>query len=178
MSPKSLIKMLQTKPQNCDQTDTEKQLTKNTYISYAIVRGNWLLAALKLPDGTASLSFSNAGADASLLRAAIAQQYQDALNDIGIDTAQLALSSAVDNTPEKPIVTFSAQESCKALFAIMADQDRFATESLRFMGATVVHAAAGLERGTVPRSLRAMGIDRQALQKAAEHIIVTRSAAA
>lgn len=139
---------------------------------------HWLLAALELPDGTANLSFSNAGADASLLRAAIAQQYQDALNDIGIDTAQLALSSAGDNTPEKPIVTFSAQESCKALFAIMADQDRFATESPRFMGATVVHAAAGLERGTVPRSLRAMGIDRQALQKAAEHIIVSRSAAA
>lgn len=138
---------------------------------------HWLLAALELPDGTARLAFERVGADADHLQAAIAQQYEDALSNIGIETSGLYIPENIAGLSTKNRSTFQAQASCNALFAIMTNEERI-DDKAPFMGATIVQAAPYLEKGTVPRSLQAMGIDRKTLSITAEQIIDERSAAA
>jgi len=135
---------------------------------------HWLLAALDLPDGTAGLAFERIGADASGLRAAIEQQYDDALRELGIQTEALNIPEHLGaaNRKKKPII-FQAQASTNALFARFAEEIKNNKKS-PFMGATVVQAAGRLTKGTLPRALHTMGIDGDMLSAAAAEIIAER----
>ena len=119
-----------------------------------------LLAATALPDGTATAALARVGVDPDGLRAAIEAAHASALTSVGVGTgtAEAALrgpaTGPMRSTPQ-------AQQVFRAAVA----SARSARAPLR--GAHVVAAVCDLERGTVPRALAAMGVDRRQLADAA-----------
>ena len=121
-----------------------------------------LLAALKLPDGTARRAFERVGADPGALRQAIEDQHTEALRAIGIDadTAELA-------GPTAPLANGVYRSSGSAQSAFQAAGTLARKTRSQLVGAHVVLAIADMEHGTAVRALRARGIDIDALAAAA-----------
>lgn len=125
-----------------------------------------LLAALDLPDGSARRAFARLGVDPDRLEAALANQDVEVLVAIGVDPrhAERLRQPAPLAPPTGSGVyrsTASAQEAFQAAGALARSQ------KAPFVGAHVVAAAAGMEHGTVPRLLAAIGVERSALAAAA-----------
>lgn len=125
---------------------------------------HFVLSAFNLPDGTAKRVFDRIGADPDNFIGAIKQQYSDALSSVGIS------HDVIEDAPE-PIEDSklfhgsqpSGQAVMKSLYASKQDdKDR------PLLGAHVVAVAADMEFGTVARALKAMGVDRSQLAKAAK----------
>jgi len=123
---------------------------------------HFLLAALDLPDGGARRAFASAGADPDALKAAIAAQYDDALDKIGVDLGGLAEPVAATARPGPYIAAPSGQ----ALMRRLADDHGSGRRAL-LGGAHVVAVAAEAPHGVVARALRVMGVDRDKLRQAA-----------
>jgi len=124
---------------------------------------HFVLSALNLSDGTAKRVFDRIGANPDNFLSAIKQQYTDALSSVGIN------HDAIETDPE-PIENSklfhnskpSGQAVMKSLYVSkQGDKDR------PLLGAHVVAVAADMEFGIVARALKAMGIDRSQLAKAA-----------
>lgn len=128
---------------------------------------HFLLAALDLPDGTARRAFAAVGADADGVRAAIAKQYADALNRLGLPEA-LAVHAVEDGPPPSRRAVFDAAPSGKAVMQALAD-GRGGHDPLS--GAHVVAVVAAMPHGVAARALRAMGVDAETLQAAAQRIL-------
>ena len=145
---------------------------------------HWVLAALEMPDDSARRAFERINADHHLLRDALQKQYRDALESIGIDAAALAIPEGAGTpAPTEPedFQGFKAQASTRALFAQMADDGHSnapLSEVPAFSSAIVVHSASKLDRGSLPRALETMGVNREALRSAAAAVISELSAAA
>ncbi|RXZ63967.1 Clp protease N-terminal domain-containing protein [Pelagerythrobacter rhizovicinus] len=125
-----------------------------------------LLAAFDLPDGTARLAFERVGADPLALRAAVADQYDDALRAMGIDS---------ENMPE--ITGTSPLRAKRGAFAaapsgqeVMQELSARRGNHRPLLGAHVVAVVADMPHGVVARALRGMGIDRDALKAEAEAV--------
>jgi ATP-dependent Clp protease ATP-binding subunit ClpA len=122
-----------------------------------------LLAAVALPDGTARRAFERLGVDPGGLSAAIAAQHADALRAIGIDPGE----TAALETPAAPASgVFRATPSAQVVFQRAVDLSG-TPKPRRLLGAHVVVAVCEMERGTVARALRLMGVDRDRLAAAA-----------
>ena len=122
-----------------------------------------LLAALALPDGSAQRAFAHIGADPARLRQAIATQHTEALRGIGIaGVDEDALDAATPDVMPPAKGVFRATAQAQAAFRAAVDLAKTQKPS-RLVGAHVVAAVAELEDGTAARTLRGMGIDRQAL---------------
>jgi hypothetical protein len=119
-----------------------------------------LLAALDLPDGTGRRAFERLGADPDGLRAAIAAQDAAALRSVGIEPPDDALLGAAEPAGGP----FRATASGRAAFGAASE---LARAEGGLLGAHVVLAVARLEHGTSARALAAMGVDREALARAA-----------
>lgn len=140
-----------------------------------------VLSALELPDGTARKAFARIHADPDGFRAAIARQYGEALQNIGI-----ALPPDAAITDEASPVTagkglFKAQASFDALMQTLARDimpgEKKADSSARLLGAHVILAATAAQYGVAVRAFRAMGIDPAKLAEAATaEIIASRMA--
>lgn len=123
---------------------------------------HFLLSALELPDGSAQRVFERVGADAGQFRAAIKKQYSDALSAIGVDAKIMAgeVEPVTSNRvlhSSKP----SGRAMMKELYALKShDRDR------PLLGAQVVGVVAGMQQGVAARSLKAMGLDRDAVLSA------------
>lgn len=127
---------------------------------------HFVLAALELPDGTARRAFERIEVDPGGFRNAIAEQYQEALRNAGIDLP-LHLTTDDDTTPRAPGAgLYEAQPSGKALVQQLVAQ-RKSDLDVPLLGAHVVIAAIAARHGVAVRALRVMGIDFQRLADAA-----------
>jgi ATP-dependent Clp protease ATP-binding subunit ClpA len=127
---------------------------------------HFLLTALELPDGTARKAFERVHVDPNGFRAAIIQQYQDALRNVGIESPQ---HSAI-NDEIVPMLSstgmYKAQPSAQALMQQLVIQ-RKSDPSVPLLGAHVIIAVTSAQYGVAARALRAMGIDLKNLTEAA-----------
>jgi ATP-dependent Clp protease ATP-binding subunit ClpA len=132
-----------------------------------------LLSALGLPDGSAARTFHALGVDADGIRAALRAEQSDALVAAGVPRE--AADAMADPRPLDaagvPLV-YGAGPSARELFQAAGRLARSSQQ--RLAGAHVVVAVAGLERGTVPRVLDRLGVDRARLADAARAQLAVR----
>ena len=116
---------------------------------------HFVLAALDLPDGSARRVFERVRADPDGYRAAIAQQYENALRNVGIalpeGAAGFADAAAIASGPK----LYSGQPSAQALMRHLADQEK---NGAPLLGAHVILAATDSQYGVAVRALQAMGV--------------------
>lgn len=117
-----------------------------------------VLAALGLPDGGAARAFERLGVTADHLREAIARQYQEPLEALGLDVA-LTPEPLVD--VGKPRL-YRAAPSGQALIQALAE-DR----SAQLTSARVLAVAADQPHGVLGRALKLMEIEPARLKEAA-----------
>jgi hypothetical protein len=122
-----------------------------------------LMAALALPDGTATGAFGRLGVDPEGLPGAIRSQHADALRAVGIDPGEAG-------PLEVPVPdgrgVFRATPAGQAAFRRAVELSG-TSKPRRLLGAHVVVAVCEMEHGTVARSLRHLGVDREELAAAA-----------
>jgi ATP-dependent Clp protease ATP-binding subunit ClpA len=132
-----------------------------------------LLAAIGLPDGSATRVLGRHGVDADSLRAALRDEQSDALVTAGV--AREAAEAMADPTPlgaaGAPLL-YASGPSAREVFQEAGKLARSSRQ--RLAGAHVVAAVAGLERGTMPRVLDRLGVDRQQLAAAARAELAAR----
>lgn len=127
---------------------------------------HFLLAALDLPDGTARRVFERLGADAGDVRAAVHRQYADALSRIGVDAASFeAIDDASSPLPPGGGL-YKAAPSGEAVMQALSRREG-AQGRGPLLGAHVVAAVAALKQGVAARTLRAMGLEPEAVARAA-----------
>ena len=125
-----------------------------------------LLSAIGLPDGSAGRVLGSLGVDADRIRTALREEQADALVAAGVprDRAEAMAEPTPLGAGGAPIL-YGAGPSAREVFQ---DAGKFARSlKQRLAGAHVVAAVAGLERGTMPRVLDRLGVDRQQLADAA-----------
>ena len=125
---------------------------------------HFMLAALKLPDGTAERAFVRVGADRAELTDAIRRQYEAALRDVGFPAGP-----AVATRPGPPMMAntpYRASPSGQEVMRALAEARRGAG-ARPLVGAHVIAVVAGLEHGVAARALRLLGVDRAALRLSA-----------
>ncbi len=126
---------------------------------------HFVLAALELPDGTARKAFERIQLDPNSFRTAIAQQYDDALRNIGIELPQHTSSDGAVSIPAGTGV-YKAQPSARALMQQLITQQK-ADADVPLLGAHVIMAVTTTHYGVAVRALRAMGVDLTRLAEAA-----------
>lgn len=121
-----------------------------------------LLAATRLPDGTAAQALARVGIDPQRLRDAIWEAH--ALAAVGIEVEHGSGDGSRLRASATGVFRSSpqAQQVFRAAVALSKS-----TKPSRLTGAHVVAAACDLQHGTVPRALAALGIDRDRLREAA-----------
>jgi len=123
-----------------------------------------VLAALQLPDGTASRALERLGSSSDDFGAALDAQEAEDLERIGVHAPGDRINAELP-VPTAPTGVYKREASAQQLFQAAGDDARRGGGSL--VGAHVLRAAAALERGPTARALRRMGIDRDALREAA-----------
>lgn len=123
---------------------------------------HFVLAAIDLPDGTARKAFESVNADAGGFRSAIALQYQQALDSVGIRSD----AGAPASVPAGSGAYRSRPQAGPMLEQLAKRERRDVSEPL--LGAHVIAAIAATEHGVAARAFKAMGIDRHALASAAK----------
>ena len=142
---------------------------------------HFVLSALELPDGTARRAFKRVHADPDGFRAAIARQYEDALQSIGMALPpEAAFADEAGPVAAGPGL-YKTQASADTLMQTLA-RDIMAKEhksnsAASLLGAHVILAATSAQYGVAVRAIRAMGIDPTKLAEAATaEIIANRMA--
>ena len=135
---------------------------------------HFLLAALELPDGSARRVFQRVQADPFELPLAVTRQYDDALRYVGIDPDHITSINGASPPLAKPGGLYRAAASGQAVMQNLSAL-RKKDKDIPLLGAHVVAAIAEQKQGVAARSLRAMGIDLDALQAAANEEIRTAS---
>jgi len=131
---------------------------------------HFLLAAMALPDGTARRAFERVGADPDTLRAAIAKQYSDALNRMGIDLTAMDTEHHIPEPVTSNRMLYDTKPSGQAVMKALYEQ-RTENKNIPLLGAHVVAVIASMEQGVAARSLLTMGIDQNALGAAAKQTL-------
>lgn len=126
---------------------------------------HFLLAALDLPDGAARLAFERAGLSPCDLRAAIQQQYDDALRALGLQ-AEVPGGSPMSANMGLYHAAASGQDVVHQLTATRKGRGPL-------HGAHVVSLIADMSDGVAARALRALGVDAAVLKATADEIAET-----
>lgn len=123
---------------------------------------HFLLSALNLPDGSAERVFYQMGIDADTFRDGVAQQYDEAFNQINIDDGTLV------SEIEQVEVKWMFQSSKPSGEAVMEQLHtlRKSDTSKPLMGAHVVAVVASMNHGVAARAFRSIGIDSGSLVQA------------
>lgn len=124
-----------------------------------------VLAALQLPDGTASRALERLGSSRDDFRAALDAQEVEDLERIGVHAPSDRISAELPE-PTAPTGIYGSEASAQQLFQAAGAGARRDGGSL--VGAHMLRAAAALEHGPTARAFRRMGLDRDALREAAE----------
>jgi len=124
---------------------------------------HFLLSALNLPDGSAKRVFKRLDTDPSKFLGAIEKQYKIALDSIGVSPDTTAVKpEPIESGKLFPNSKPSGQEVMKSLYSLKKnDKDK------PILGAHVVTVVANMKHGVAARALKAMGIERDSLAKAA-----------
>jgi len=132
-----------------------------------------LLSAIGLPDGSAARALAAVGTDDARIRAALQEEQAEALVSIGVPReAAEAMSTPTPLGPAGAPLMYGAGPTAREVFQ---EAGRLARASKqRLAGAHVVVAVAALSRGTLPRVLDRLGIDRQRLADAARGALDAR----
>jgi ATP-dependent Clp protease ATP-binding subunit ClpA len=132
-----------------------------------------LLSAIGLPDGSAGRVLGSVGIDADRIRTALRDEQADALVSAGVprETAEAMADPTPLGAAGTPIL-YGAGPSGREVFQEASTLARSSKQ--RLAGAHVVAATAGLERGTMPRVLDRLGVDRQQLADAARAELTAR----
>jgi len=132
-----------------------------------------LLSAIGLPDGSAGRALGTLGVDGERLRTALREEQADALVTAGVprDTAETLTEPAPLGPAGTPLL-YAAGPSAREVFQEAGKLARSAKQ--RLVGAHVVLAAAELERGTLPRVLDRLGVDRGRVADAARAELAVR----
>ncbi|HET9416039.1 MAG TPA: Clp protease N-terminal domain-containing protein [Candidatus Limnocylindria bacterium] len=132
-----------------------------------------LLSALGLPDGSAARALDRLGIDAERIRSALRQEHADALVTAGVSRATAeAMADPVPLGPAGAPLLYGAGPSARNVFQEAGKLARSSRQ--RLAGAHVVVAVANLERGTMPRVLDRLGVDRVHLADAARAELAVR----
>jgi ATP-dependent Clp protease ATP-binding subunit ClpA len=125
-----------------------------------------LLSAMGLPEGSATRALGRLGIDADRIRLALREEQADALVTAGVPraTAEAMAEPAPLGAAGAPLL-YAAGPSAREVFQEAGRLARSAKQ--RLAGAHVVAAIAELERGTLPRVLDRLSVDRQQLAEAA-----------
>ena len=133
---------------------------------------HFVLSALALPDGTARKAFLRIHADPDNFRAAMAQHYEDALQNLGIalpPDAEIYGEATPIPTSKGP---YKTQPSAQALMQTLTQEimvkEQKADSTAPLLSAHVVLAATSAQYGVAARAFRAMGIDSASLANAAK----------
>lgn len=132
-----------------------------------------LLSAIGLPDGSAARVLGSLGVDADAIRTALRAEQADALVAAGVprETAE-AMADPDPLGPAGAPLLYGAGPSAREVFQEAGKLARSSKQ--RLAGAHVVAAVAGLERGTLPRVLDRLGVDRARLADAAHAELAVR----
>ncbi|AMC36828.1 Clp protease N-terminal domain-containing protein [Janthinobacterium sp. B9-8] len=125
---------------------------------------HFFLAALALPDGTARKAFERIHIDPNGFQAAINQQYQDALRNVGIEPHFAFSQDTVAVLPSTGV--YKAQFSAQSLMQELARQ-RKAEPGMPLLSAHVIMALGSAQYGIAMRALKVMGVDMQMLIESA-----------
>lgn len=137
---------------------------------------HFVLAALELPDGTARKAFERIHADPNCFRTAITQQYEDALQNVGIALPHDA--TITDEATPVPTGTgvYKTQPSAQALMQTLTREimvkEQKADSAAPLLGAHVILAATTAQYGVAVRAFWAMGADPAKLAEAARAEII------
>ena len=138
---------------------------------------HFVLSALALPDGTARKAFLRIHADPDNFRAAIAQQYEDALQNLGFALPHDAEISGETTSVPTSKGPYKTQPSAQALMQTLTREimvkEQKANSLAPLLSAHVVLAATSAQYGVAARAFRAMGIDSASLAEAARAEIAT-----
>ncbi len=126
---------------------------------------HFVLAALDLPDGSARRVFERLRADPDGYRAAIAQQYENALRSVGIALPEGGAGFGDAAAPASSPTIYSGQPSAQALMKHLAEQEK---NGAPLLGAHVILAATDSQYGVAVRALQAMGVAPSTLAEAAQ----------
>ena len=142
---------------------------------------HFVLAALELPDGTARKAFERIHADPNSFRTAIAQQYEDALQYVGIPQPYDAVIADEATPVSAGTGVYKTQPSAQALMQTLTREimvkEQKADSTAPLLGAHVILAATTAQYGVAVRAFRAMGADPTKLAEAARaEIIASRMA--
>lgn len=125
-----------------------------------------LLSAMALPEGSAARALDRLGVDAEGIRAALRQEQADALVAAGVPRADAeAMADPVPLGAAGAPLLYGAGPSAREVFQEAGKLAR--SSKRRLVGAHVVAAVAGLQRGTLPRVLDRLGVGREQLADAA-----------
>lgn len=132
-----------------------------------------LLAAIGLPDGTATRALDTVGVDADRIRTALWEEQAAALVSVGVprETAE-AMAVPEPLGPAGAPILYGAGPAAREAFQVAGAMARSAKQ--RLVGAHVVAAVAETERGTMVRVLDRMGVDRRRLADAARVELAAR----
>ena len=132
-----------------------------------------LLAAIGLPDGTATRALATVGVDADRIRAALREEQADALVSVGVPREAAEAMAVPDPLgPAGAPILYGAGPSAREAFQAAGAMARSAKQ--RLAGAHVVAAVADTERGTAARVLDRIGVDRRRLADAARAELAPR----
>lgn len=125
-----------------------------------------LLSAMDLPDGTAERALGRTGVTATAVRAALREEQVEALVSAGVarERAEALAESEPLGQAGAPLL-YGAGPTAREVFGEAGRLARSAKQ--RLAGAHVVLAVTSLERGTVPRVLDRLAVDRGRLADAA-----------
>lgn len=129
-----------------------------------------LLAALQLDEGSALRVFEHLGVDVVQVQSAIKQQYDEALQSVGIDVPKDLL--AEDSQQEKIInddaarVPFDSKPSLKTLMKALYEH-RQTEKDIPLLGAHVLEVLAHQRYGVVSRTLKTLNISPEGMLAAA-----------
>lgn len=130
-----------------------------------------VVAALRLPDGTAARALASVGSSTADFHAALDAQEAEDLERVGVHADRDRIRAELPQPTEAGGV-YRSEPSAQQLFQAASDDAR--REGGALLGAHVVRAAAALEHGSTARAFRRMRIDRTRLQAAASAEIEAR----
>lgn len=131
-----------------------------------------VLAALRLPDGTATRTFERLGVSEADFIATLEAQEADDLERVGVRADSSRIGAALPPATE-PTGIYRSEPSARELFRAAGDDARRGGGAL--LGAHVLRAAASLEHGRTARAFRRMGLAQAELRAAASREIEAES---
>jgi len=125
---------------------------------------HFMLSALDLPDGTARGVFKRLDTDPDGVNQAIKMQHFDALKSVGMDLKSTSYDMSAPEIVQRSTKLYDTQPSGQILLKELYKLNK--NRNTQLLGVHVLEVVASMEKGIAARTLRKMGIDPTAFNKA------------